>query len=402
MFILLSIIGLNLSTIPELRLNTTYVNDTPPSLIHEDIHLVIDPRLEALELVCTIWFTFELVVRFSVAPNKCAFAKSPMNLIDVIAILPFYFSKIFEFWLNSTVESLVSVRKVVQMFRILRILRVFKLARHSQGLQALGYTLTQSYKELGLLMMFVILVVLLFSSLAYFAEKDENAEMFTSIPATFWWAIITMTTVGYGDMTPKTVLGKVIGSVSCICGVLVVGLPIPIIVNNFAAFYQDQMRRDKVLKHQQATAMLQLGDGPSRRIENRKTNRSPDTENIEQISPLIQPDDAGHSNYSASPPNNRAHTESGDCQMQRTSDEVEGVPEAVIPLDELKATQNREETTDICQSDVVNEVELSRMQPKDGNLASQTNPPISSDFNLLIINEKTTSPIRSPSSNKTL
>ncbi|KAK4476115.1 hypothetical protein MN116_001335 [Schistosoma mekongi] len=248
-FIILSIIGLNLSTIPELRGNVSGINYDNHTTNNTDY---VNEHLEMLESICTIWFTFEYALRLLVAPNKCTFIKSPMNLIDVIAILPYYFSVIFEVWLHSPLDSLVSMRKIVQMFRILRILRVFKLARHSQGLQALGYTLKQSYKELGLLMLFVVLVVLLFSSLAYFAEKDDNKHEFQSIPATFWWAIITMTTVGYGDITPKTVLGKVIGSICCICGVLIVGLPIPIIVNNFAAFYHDQMRREKVLKRQEA------------------------------------------------------------------------------------------------------------------------------------------------------
>ncbi|THD21994.1 Voltage-gated potassium channel [Fasciola hepatica] len=379
---------------PSLRLNSTYVNDTTPSVIHEDSHLVIDPRLETLELVCTIWFTFEFVVRFSVAPNKCAFAKSPMNLIDVIAILPFYFSKIFEFWLNSTVESLVSVRKVVQMFRILRILRVFKLARHSQGLQALGYTLTQSYKELGLLMMFVILVVLLFSSLAYFAEKDENAEMFTSIPATFWWAIITMTTVGYGDMTPKTVLGKVIGSFSCICGVLVVGLPIPIIVNNFTAFYQDQMRRDKVLKHQQATEILQLGDSTVRTAQNPRKSRSPDTKDVEQTDPLIRPEDMDLSSSRASPPDIHMLTKTT-LATNRPSDVIEPILESNTSLNEVNASSNIIDPLVSCNTQVINEVKLNSTPTENNNLMDQSSSHLPNEFSLLITNRETTSTIRS-------
>ncbi|XP_053565631.1 potassium voltage-gated channel subfamily S member 3 [Bombina bombina] len=202
-----------------------------------------DPILAVVEIICIVFFTTELVVRLAVAPSQTKFWKNPMNIIDFVSIIPFYATLIVD-TNDEENEGIENMGKVVQILRLMRIFRILKLARHSVGLRSLGATLRHSYQEVGLLLLFLAVGISIFSVLVYYVEKDEELSELHSIPMCWWWATISMTTVGYGDTHPVTLYGKLIGSVCILCGILVVALPITIIFNKFSKYYQKQKAID--------------------------------------------------------------------------------------------------------------------------------------------------------------
>ena len=182
---------------------TLCVNTHPSvKIINKDGRAEDNPNLLIVEIICIFWFTLEYMIRIYSCPNKKTFLCSVMNTIDLLAILPFFIGQIVENLNGGINDRFTDVRRFVQILRIFRIVRIFKVARHSTGLQVLGYTVRNSGSELGLLFMLLLMGMTLFSSLVYYAEENVEGTKFESIIAAFWWAIITMTTVGYGDMYP--------------------------------------------------------------------------------------------------------------------------------------------------------------------------------------------------------
>ncbi|XP_027488042.1 potassium voltage-gated channel subfamily A member 7-like [Corapipo altera] len=217
--------------------NATAPSAPPP-------HRLADPFF-VVETVCICWFSLELLVRLVASPSKAAFFRSAMNLIDLAAIAPYFIALGTELAAQRGVGQPAMSLAVLRVIRLVRVFRVFKLSRHSTGLQILGQTLRASMRELGLLIFFLLIGVVLFSSAVYFAEAEDAATAFTSIPQAFWWAVVTMTTVGYGDMAPVTVGGKLVGSLCAIAGVLTISLPVPVIVSNFSYFYRRELRGEE-------------------------------------------------------------------------------------------------------------------------------------------------------------
>ncbi|KAJ8333078.1 hypothetical protein SKAU_G00419740 [Synaphobranchus kaupii] len=263
-FILISSVVMCMGTIPDLQVEDAEGNQ------------VEHPTLDAIETACIGWFTVEYLLRLASAPNKVHFALSFMNIVDFLAIMPFYVVLVLTY-LGTAVMELANVQQAVQALRIMRIARIFKLARHSSGLQTLTYALKRSFKELGLLLMYMGVGIFVFSALAYTMEQSHPETLFKSIPQSFWWAIITMTTVGYGDIYPKTTLGRCNAAISFLCGVIAIALPIHPIINNFVIYYNKQRVLETAAKHELELMELQSSEGAEKKAA-RKSRKPSGTE----------------------------------------------------------------------------------------------------------------------------
>ena len=200
-------------------------------------------------------FTVEYVVRFASCPNKRSFALQPLNIIDVVAIVPYYITLAVAAalgvppWDSSAQFSGTTVFRAV---RLIRVFRIFKLGRYSAGMQVFWGALVHSATSLSLLGFLIFISIILFSSVMYLVEDEGDLTPdecdptlpggrrcdFRTIPTTFWWAIVTMTTVGYGDAVPSSISGRIIACVTMICGIIVIALPISVLGNNFTKLMQ--------------------------------------------------------------------------------------------------------------------------------------------------------------------
>nr|XP_020480950.1 potassium voltage-gated channel subfamily D member 2-like [Monopterus albus] len=190
-----------------------------------------------LDTACVMIFTVEYLLRLLAAPSRFKFVKSVMSIIDVVAIMPYY--------IGLVMRDNEDVSGAFVTLRVFRVFRIFKFSRHSVGLRILGYTLKSCASELGFLLFSLTMAIIIFATVMFYAEKGSSGSKFTSIPAAFWYTIVTMTTLGYGDMVPRTIMGKIFGSICSLSGVLVIALPVPVIVSNFSRIYHQSQRAEK-------------------------------------------------------------------------------------------------------------------------------------------------------------
>jgi voltage-gated potassium channel len=177
-----------------------------------------------LEWIFTLAFTVEYIARLACVRRPLRYARSFYGVIDLLAVLPTYFAI-----LVPGMSALIDVR----VLRLLRVFRIFKLAEYVDEFGALGQALYASRRKILVFMLFVMLVVMVMGTLMYVVEGPEYG--YTSIPVGIYWAITTMTTVGFGDITPHTNLGRVIASTMMLLGWGTLAVPTGIVGAEFSA-----------------------------------------------------------------------------------------------------------------------------------------------------------------------
>jgi len=183
---------------------------------------------QVIEWTVTILFTLEYAARLYCVRYPMRYARSFFGVVDLLSILPAYLSLLL-----AGTEYLL----VIRMLRILRIFRLLKLLRYVQSGGLLLRSLYDSRHKIIVFYVFVLVLVTIFGSVAYVVEGPENG--FTSIPISIYWAVVTVTTTGYGDITPKTEIGEFIASLVMITGYVIIAVPTGI----FTAEMVANMRR---------------------------------------------------------------------------------------------------------------------------------------------------------------
>ena len=192
----------------------------------------------AIDIAVVAVFTAEYLTRLWVITEDPKFRHpvrgrlrwmaTPYAVIDLLAIVPFY------------LPFVTADLRVVRLARMLRLARVARLARYSRAAQLMIDTVREKREDLSVSLGLILVLLLISSSLMYYAENDAQPDKFSSIPDAMWWGIVTLTTVGYGDTYPVTLVGRFMGALTAVLGILMLALPTAILSSGFL----ERMHRD--------------------------------------------------------------------------------------------------------------------------------------------------------------
>ncbi len=176
--------------------------------------------LVSLEWLITITFTIEYILRISVVKNKKDYIFSFLGIIDFLSLLPFFLSLFFPF---------TKFLSIIRLLRMLRIFRVLNLLDYMNDGQYIVQALKNSSRKIYIFLLFIMILVTIIGSLMFVVENGKNG--FVDIPTSIYWAVVTITTVGYGDISPATPLGKFLSVVLMLCGYSIIAVPTGIVTS---------------------------------------------------------------------------------------------------------------------------------------------------------------------------
>eukprot|EP00759_Apiculatamorpha_spiralis_P014689 PhF_6_TR21214/c0_g1_i1/m.30639 len=229
-----------------------------------------DPDLFIVETISISFFTLDFVARLATTRDYGSFIRNPMTYLDLISIIPYYIDVAID---TGNTKGLF----IFRVFRLTRIIRILKFGRYNAGAVILVDAMAKSGTALSILGFFLGIAVLVCSTAMFYAEMyistwdDKNKlwlrygtrSPFQSIFETMWWALTTLTTVGYGDAVPYSTIGKVVGGVTMILGVLVIALPVVLIGNNFQEAYVAYMQAKLIQDDNEEDEDGDGGEGPT-------------------------------------------------------------------------------------------------------------------------------------------
>jgi len=230
--------------------------ETVPSCYEENKEM-----FKMSEKVFTVIFTLEVLARAATAESFRTYICAVSNQIDILATSPWYAEKILlatmprrdggEDHLLAISGSLRTLRMVrlARLVRLLRVLRIAKFARHSEIISIVLESLFESATGIFVLLAFVGMWALVSATVVYAVESEQPHTDFESIPAALWWSMATISTVGYGDMVPETVMGKIVGGASMLGGILITSIAVAVITTTFTEHYQQRCHMMEVEKY---------------------------------------------------------------------------------------------------------------------------------------------------------
>ena len=182
----------------------------------------------SVEYVLRVWSCTASQIFKNPVRGRLRYMLSPLALVDLLAILPFY--------LPMLIPCDLRMLRAVRLFRLFRIL---KMGRYSKAIQLLCQVIKRKREELVIMIFLVFVLLIIASSLMYYIEHAEQPDAFSSIPEAMWWGVATLTTVGYGDVYPVTSFGKAVGAFISLLGIGLFALPAGILASGFAESIQD-------------------------------------------------------------------------------------------------------------------------------------------------------------------